>query len=346
MSAETGTEETKQANISKLGEVFAAGQKKLDEGDYDSAVELLSDATRLADTVYGPFAPESFDANMKYGLALLNMAIDELKANDDDLESSEGEDEEMHVDQPAAVTENGEGDVTAQSEADMTLKPEEEEPLEGVEEILDNAWSVLEVAKQICEKQLEKPGADVRKWKLNLAEPLNLLGRVLVLNGDPEMAKPEFEKAIEIKQQHLNDERALANNFHEIGDAFSEMFNFDDAKTYFTKALESFKKTVGSIEAAKGDKREIDALNAICKTVQDKIDAADESGKLILNFEDEVVNMNEKAKSQIDAPAVDVSHLIKRRPVDSGDKSEAPGKRCNSGLDESDAINAKKSKLA
>ncbi|KAI6190231.1 Protein HGV2 isoform X4 [Aphelenchoides bicaudatus] len=171
-----------------------------------------------------------------------------------------------------------------QKEVDVTLSPEEEQ-LDEFESILNDAWAVLEVAKQTCEKRLSvvTEEKDICRWKLNLSEPLYFLGQVLMLSDKPEEAKAELINSLEIKQQYLNeDNRELAANLFQIGNSFCQMYNYSDATVYFKKALECLNKKIASLEADKDSKEsaeEIEEIRLICGDIQEKINDAIDSEK-------------------------------------------------------------------
>jgi len=346
---EVSAVEDKQKDIAKHEELLLEGQKKLGEQDIELAVDLLSEAARLIESIHGAFAPEAFTTYLEYGKALVSLASGEVQKNrtmgevETDVEEPKiletvaeetGEtldkisEADMSASKDATADETG-NDTTMNetNEADVTLKPEEDEELEGIDLTLSDAWHILEMAKQTCEKQLEavKEEEDVRKWKLNMSEPLHFLGHVLVLNGKPEEAKVEFIASLDIKQQFLDaDDRSLAAAFLEIGDAFAEMCKFADAKHYLEKTLDTLNKKIASLEAAEDKSTEIEELQGLCKEVQEKINEVAESEKSVANLRSNIQEVLKSLEPVDTSSFNDVSSLVKRRPVDSKVTPVAP----------------------
>lgn len=185
-------------NIGKLENLVADGQKALVTGDTSKAVDLLSEASHLADTLHGSSAPETFSAFLEYGRALIRWADEQneiiRKDIQEDDESIDSEDSEAgpstEVSEPDQPCDNGDaveltgnedskagpstetGPSTEVSESDQphdngnaveSTKTGNEDSeagqgegdysrLDDNDKILADAWSVTEIAKNICEK--------------------------------------------------------------------------------------------------------------------------------------------------------------------------------------------------
>jgi len=168
-NVEMSAVEDKQKDIAKHEELLLEGQKKLSEQDAELAVELLSEAARLIESIHGAFAPEAFTTYLEYGKALVSLASDEVQKNRT-LREAETDIEEPNVletiaeESSEALNKTNEADKSASNdatadetgndttldktnEADVTLKPEEDEELEGLDLTLSDAWQILEMAK-------------------------------------------------------------------------------------------------------------------------------------------------------------------------------------------------------
>lgn len=146
-----------------MEELIADGQKTLVAGDTSKAVDLLSEASRLADILYGAFAPETFSAFLEYGRALIRWADEQneiIRKNvQEDDESIDSEDSEAgpstEAGEPDQPHDNGaavESTKTGNEDSESGQGEGDYSRLDENDKILADAWSVTEIAKKICEK--------------------------------------------------------------------------------------------------------------------------------------------------------------------------------------------------
>jgi len=344
-------------NIEKLDDLITRGNKYLIVKDADSAVDLLSEAARLADFVYGAFAPETFLAYLNYGRSLAEWAADQysvvkMKVNDeaesssDEEESAEKENDDEIEEEVNEIEENeGEDNEDTVREIEQPEQPEEitdetedngeEQNLDEVDHILKDAWNVLEVAKETSERKLKlvTEENDVRKWNLRLSDSLYYLGQVLLLSDQSENAKIELTKSLEIKQKFLDKgDRELASNYYQIGKSFEAAVDYSEAKKYYEKALEIMKIKLEQLEASASnddDKKEVEDLKSICNDLETKIKDTIVSQNAMVQFEESVKGPLNESKPSTSTPvdlsdADDISNLVrKRRPASDSNDTEA-----------------------
>jgi hypothetical protein len=134
----------------------------------------------FSELIYGTFAPGTFNAYISYGRALVDWALEQysvfkMKTNDE-AESTDEEDAQSSIagdEEDAGEGVSGEEPVNSETAGEATngeaVNGESEEAVNGESEevdvnqspgesldefdsILNDAWSVLEVAKTTCEK--------------------------------------------------------------------------------------------------------------------------------------------------------------------------------------------------
>ena len=119
------------SKAAKLEDLLVQGKKQLLVNNYDSAVDLLSDAAQLASELHGDFGAGAFEANFTYGQALLRWATEQstiVRIAAGGSESDE-EDEEEAAEESAGASADGKPEEKKASE-----QPEEKKASEKLEE--------------------------------------------------------------------------------------------------------------------------------------------------------------------------------------------------------------------
>ncbi|KAI6217327.1 SHNi-TPR domain-containing protein [Aphelenchoides fujianensis] len=349
----------KAKKVEQLNELMTSGRKALLVDNADKAIDLLSDAIRVANLIYEPFAAECYAVHVLYGRALIAYASslstvvpvkeggedssssdeegETEKKDDNGEEEEEKENEEANgeaaADDPAPNGANGgreeeegenigaEGDETAAEDVDDTSA------------LLRTAFEVLEVARVICEKHQAEEMTDeaAKKWRLKLSDAPSTNWTT-----STKKAKEEFLKALEGKKELLPaDDRQIAELQFQIGKVHFLLDAYADARPFFEDAKEVIQQNITRLKAAKnGDPKEreeeLAELKAIRRElddhIQDAIDSAAEQQKLKREMADVIRPIMEQqlpAGSGNTAEVNDCSNLITRKRKPATDSADA-----------------------
>nr|CAH7742848.1 unnamed protein product [Callosobruchus chinensis] len=193
---------------------------------------------------------------------------------------------------------------------------------------LQVAWEVLELAKQIFEKQ-EEAG------RKNLAETLIVLGEIALESENFPSAINDIKAGLAIQKTLFGKEsRVLAESYFKLGVAYSTNSEVDEAIASFTDSLHYLRARVEHLEKMEDKKDEINdeikEIKNLIPEVEEKIadikSYKDEALKKILATVTEQKNSSEGSSSEAGTskPANDISHLVKKkRKIDEvNDKEE------------------------
>jgi len=306
---------------------------------------------------------------------------EEKSGDDEEMESEENGEAASAGEEPKEKTEttdekpitNGKGKALkppqpVQSAGEKTPEAEEvkdgnEAPEEEVEEAsndLQLAWEILELAKQIYERQAQKdPGANPR-----LADSLLRLAEVAIESENYTSAIEDLQKCLGIQTASLPaDSRSLAETHYQLGVAYTFTTDFAEAIKSFEAAAAIIQQRLDNLEDPELRKTsvedpkphafytvegEIEELNSLLPDIREKIaDTIDlekeaarkmkENGQEKEGEPSTSSGFQEPAGSSSSAssapatngdsskPAMDITHLIrkKRKPEEAGDEATA-----------------------
>ncbi|VDK54916.1 unnamed protein product [Anisakis simplex] len=277
---------------------------------------------------------------------------DEKKA---DTETSKDASEVSSTDQTSAEDEkdkvNGEESATKQSSEKMDVETESEKTqeeagdktLEGEEceqdqdgdsatqedelENLQLAWEALEVARTICDKQIEQ---NQEGWQEKRADVLLALAECLIQNARYKQAASDIDVCIEafravckpsdrrIAEAYFQKARALAldKQFENAAETYKTVKKLlEEVLAYNQKEVESATNEEVKAEAQK----QVDSLTALIPDIQVKIDDAYESAKNAEQVDQEkaaedtakLATVKTDSSKEVD----DISGLVRKKPV-------------------------------
>nr|CAI5826267.1 unnamed protein product [Callosobruchus analis] len=335
--------------------------------DYNSAVTALSKASELMAAELGNDLHDSLgEVYLYYGKSLLGLSREENEAlgdavpkgqDESDDEEVEGEDEEG--DDEKQKEEKGETEKSVENEVEKEDKVADKTPngisttvesstsngtgagtsngAPGASEEAENeddeptdlqvAWEVLELAKQIFEKQGEA-------GKKNLAETLIVLGEVALESENFPSAISDIKAGLAIQKTLFGKEsRVVAESYFKLGVAYSTNSEVDEAIASFTDSLHYLRARVEHLEKLEDKK---DEINDEIKEIKNLIPEVEEKIADIKSYKDEALKkilatVTEQKKSiegspseaGTSKPANDISHLVKKkRKIDEVNEKE------------------------
>eukprot|EP00216_Chloropicon_sp_CCMP2111_P003845 CAMPEP_0198236898 /NCGR_PEP_ID=MMETSP1446-20131203/2798_1 /TAXON_ID=1461542 ORGANISM="Unidentified sp, Strain CCMP2111" /NCGR_SAMPLE_ID=MMETSP1446 /ASSEMBLY_ACC=CAM_ASM_001112 /LENGTH=351 /DNA_ID=CAMNT_0043918875 /DNA_START=1 /DNA_END=1052 /DNA_ORIENTATION=+ len=277
------------------------------DGNYDDAIDLLTEVLEQQSEKYGDLALECAPALYYYGVALFNKARlendvfgepvqkamvekaihqmkQEAERNAKEAEKASGPSKDANKEGAAAEAENA-AEVDDEGE---DVDEEAEEDLEDEENDMELAWRNLETARLIYSKH---PGKEKE-----LADVYAALAELSMEREDFETSIADFKSALEVlqtsKDPHVD--RILAEYYyklcialqlyggqqsHEGNKAASDGF-LKDAVTYCEKALAILDNELARTkEAEDGGDAKAKELEAIMTDIKDKVDELHESMK-------------------------------------------------------------------
>ncbi|KAJ2616673.1 hypothetical protein H4S08_000675 [Coemansia sp. RSA 1365] len=233
-----------------IADLLEVGTRAFALGNWEEAIENFGELSSITEQTFGSESQRYADCLVMYGRALLQHAIEQnallaqkaladaatgntAKEEDQDAAPSkaninfEGEPDFREVegfDQTAADSGMEESSSSKGKQPDTGVVGNEEEVEE--EEEQDDfaaAWDILDLARVIQEKESDS------KTRLKYAETLMLLGDVSMESENFAQAVNDFNAALNVKLQYLDDDnRELAELYYKV--ALAHEYNNDTAK--------------------------------------------------------------------------------------------------------------------
>lgn len=177
--------------------------------------------------------------------------------------SEEKPDEEMEADEN--TTDNSK--EKADDGDENTEKTEEKGEDEASD--LQVAWEVLELAKQIFQRQGDE-------GQRRLADTLIVLGEISLESENFSAAIEDIKKGLEIQKTLFeNDSRKIAETYYKLGIAYSTDSQIEEAVASFRGSLEYLKNRVTNLEKIEDKKDEIDEeikeIKSLIPDIEEKI---------------------------------------------------------------------------
>nr|XP_032822176.1 nuclear autoantigenic sperm protein [Petromyzon marinus] len=198
------------------------------------------------------------------------------------------------------------------------------------------AWEMLDLARVICTRQR------TREAQLHAAEALLKLGELGLEKDNYQQATEDFLQCLAIQQKYLKpDSRHLAETHYQLGIAYSLENNYSAAVKHFSSSLKCIKKRLAllsegleEVEAAQKtpevefalaeDQKEIVALKELLPEIQSKIldcEELQDQPEVSKVIKESMVDSMEETKT-IACEVKDISHLVKKKPVQCGNSTE------------------------
>ncbi|KAJ3247012.1 hypothetical protein HDU78_005663 [Chytriomyces hyalinus] len=336
---------TSTSDAAEKEKLIAEGKSLQAKGDFEGAVAVLGEASRITAELSGFESVEYADAMFLYGSALLAYAMartsplgassvpaQETEAGLDGLNekdasrfvfSGDDADAQSSVDQKG---ENGETEGDANDDGDDNDEEnsdgQEEEGGEGEEEDalevdMRLAWESLDLARVVYQKM----GAAGEE---KMADVLLALGDVSLEQGLWDQAIEDFSAATELKRKNLAPEnRELAEAQYKLGLAYEFAKNLTQSLECIHGVIATLQAKLNSLKALTGEKvtdkvkSEILDVEELVQEMHSKIDdlhlQMEESKKAAAAAEPEASSSSLGSTSTAPANVNDISGLVKSK---------------------------------
>jgi tetratricopeptide (TPR) repeat protein len=201
---------------------------------------------------------------------------------------------------------------------DVTMEDEQDDDDDEEDENQAKiAWEVLEIARNICEKQGES-----KEWDLKKAKVLSVLAELSLTEDKFENAINDLKNALEINQKYLDsNDRIIASSFYELGVAYRNMNDYLTAAEFMSKSKAILIACYEKVKAA-GDTEESKDLEECVKDVTTALEDCqssykDDQRKKALE-EKEVKQISPEKPKENQEPIADITSNIRKgkRPAE------------------------------
>ncbi|CAD5223433.1 unnamed protein product [Bursaphelenchus okinawaensis] len=338
VAPEVSVDEKAENNQNKVKTGLAEGRKLLIAGNYELAIDRLSDAAQLGVTVFGEFGKEMYDVYLAYARAQLECASemalvvnpkvdDEADSTDDEEDDEEQKDEAKEAkkdeeenkvdstgDKPSSEAENASKDSEEQPEDPKTSEEKPEEtttPEEKSEETKEDKED------DKLEKMDEEDTVSVKNE--NGETPDDALTDMIRSSWDFfELAKKIAQRELESATEKKEWSRKLADAVFGVGQLMIIDEQFDVALDELSKALEIKKEVLDEVDRELAEchheiARVLNLKEEFPKATEHYQHAFDVINKRIEHLETTKTDENKKEVDKEIADLEDVSREIKAK---------------------------------
>ncbi|XP_066522793.1 nuclear autoantigenic sperm protein isoform X2 [Hoplias malabaricus] len=329
------------------------------EGDRDCVTKSdAKPAENRKTTVESDEKAECLVANDMENKNVEKTEVDDGTASKQEENVSEEDDnfkntEEQKGDEPESMEEGGDEEEEEKDEDDDDDGEDKDEDKESEEDVgnLQLAWEMLEVAKVIYKRKESKED------QLMAAQIFLKLGEVGAESGNYTQALEDFQECLAIQLKYLPPHsRLLAETHYQLGTTFSYTAQYSQAIEHFTNSIKVIESRLAMLqevidkaegpEVAKEEKIELEELKQLLPEITEKVEDAKDSQRTAAAASEAIhqtlggastsafpaENGGPSTASQIAVrpadsgastkPASDISHLVRKKPVDSSSSVE------------------------